>query len=370
MQAVKSKFAKMLTVSMPRRTVLQNVAAAVASMVILSWLRLRPIGIFFLALFFFWIYKTRSNLRIIPPPELQKKYENCIDRVKELRRTRPTMFAILASISLGCLALIGHCCSGSVVVLAGLSIAVVVSTRFTVEKLDPKFARSLNTINYDSEDEDAEFVPEVNTTNLALLERASDVTSHTSPTEDVEDEDRSDDIPSELLIPDSIPEISENSTDEDDDLIPVVNIEKLNADPLTIASKIHFKKGHFKSDSTLSTSSSSSEESLSKGLKFPDHAKIDVAGRSKQPSDIVAAGGSDLASLELRSTTQSLIENSGTLLPNLVAGLMQWGGIKKDSSSGGSSTVDGAAALAITAPQEQDVTLDSSDSEFEFLEKE
>lgn len=71
-------------------------------------------------------------------------------------------------------------------------------------------------------------MPEVNETNMFVLERASDLASLTLPTEDVEnDEDKSDEVPSELLIPDSIPEIDENSTDDDqDDLLPIVEVSK------------------------------------------------------------------------------------------------------------------------------------------------
>ncbi|XP_054728990.1 uncharacterized protein LOC129237990 [Anastrepha obliqua] len=348
MQAVKSKFAKMLNVSMPRRTVLQNVAAAVASMVLLSWLRLRPISIFFLALFLFWIYKTRCNFRIVPPPELQEKYE----RIKRFREENKAMFTGVASVSCVILGISGFVLGGFALVFALVITASAFKWELVRENEDDEVNATQSETDYD------EFVPDVNTENLALLEDASDL--DTSQGEDYKNDD---DIPQELLISDSLPEYSENSTDDDDDMIPVINIKELNADPLAQAHNVHYKRCHFKSDSSRSTSSSSSEEeSLSKGLKFPDYAKVDEVDRSKRVTDIAKApaGGSDLgAALALQAaTTQSLLENSGKLL----VGLMQW--------SGASNTANAAAAAAAAAATVAQQELSSSESEFEIIENE
>lgn len=84
---------------------------------------------------------------------------------------------------------------------------------------DFQWSEKLNYNNLEAEAED-EFLPDVNESNLFVLERASDVATISSPTDanDEDDDDRSDDVPSELLIPDAIPEIDEQSTDEDDEL--------------------------------------------------------------------------------------------------------------------------------------------------------
>lgn len=232
---------------------------------------------------------------------------------------------------------------------------------------------------------DDEFMPEVNETNMFVLERAGDLASLTLPTEDGDnDEDKSDEVPSELLIPDPIPEIDENSTDDDqDDLLPVVEISKTgthlkNSNPATSDSLvkysqsediIEFKKGHFKRDSSLSTTSSSSEESLSKGLHFPDHTEVDGRSSSKvvaRPISQSQQDANDLVTLAVKTQTQALLANSSKLIPTLMTGLVQ-----------GVLGV-GAGALATQSGPVHDPThrrlvtaLDSSDeSDFEILEEE
>lgn len=237
---------------------------------------------------------------------------------------------------------------------------------------------------------DDEFMPEVNETNMFLLERASDLASLTSPTEDAEnDEDKSDEVPSELLIPDSIPEIDENSTDEEeqDDLMPIVRTSKSEthvqsatssqaaaADATTPTAStvkisqtgdaIEFKKGHFKRDSSLSTTSSSSEESLSKGLQFPDHTQVDSARKptAPPPRGTDNQEANDVVSLVVKAQTQALLSNSSKLIPALVSGLVQ-NVLGTSGSAGGPMVIPPKRVLS--------TTLDSSDeSDFEFLEEE
>ncbi|XP_037921311.1 uncharacterized protein LOC119658116, partial [Hermetia illucens] len=62
-----------------------------------------------------------------------------------------------------------------------------------------------------------EFLPEVNESNLFVLQRASDQ-AIINPTAG-EEEEKSDEIPADLLIPDSIPEIDEHSDSSDDELV-------------------------------------------------------------------------------------------------------------------------------------------------------
>lgn len=243
---------------------------------------------------------------------------------------------------------------------------------------------------YPDTEMDDEFMPEVNETNMFLLERASDLASLTSPTEDGEnDEDKSDEVPSELLIPDSIPEIDENSTDEEeqDDLMPIVrtsksetlvqsstNTQAAAADATTptgstvkfsqTGDAIEFKKGHFKRDSSLSTTSSSSEESLSKGLQFPDHTQVDSARKPTAPPPRGTDNheANDVVSLVVKAQTQALLSNSSKLIPALVSGLVQ-NVLGTSGSAGGPMVIPPKRVLS--------TTLDSSDeSDFEFLEEE
>lgn len=215
---------------------------------------------------------------------------------------------------------------------------------------------------------------------MFVLERASDVAMISSPPDvhgvhdEDDDEDGSDDIPAELLIPDVIPEIDENSTDEDDDLVPLVTkgpSQQLAAD-LTLSSapgkKMDFCKGHFKRDSSLSTTSSSSEESLSKGLQFPDHSSVDAGGSSLRqltapPSsnDDATGAGSNLLAMAVKAQAQAL-------LPSLVSGLVQWGAANAAAEVGRDST-DNSAASASKQHRRQVTALDSSDdSDFEILQ--
>lgn len=121
----------------------------------------------------------------------------------------------------------------------------------------PSFLLDALAANEPSEhlDDNVEFFPEENASNMVVLEKASELLSTTSTP--VDDDDRSDEIPSELLIQDSIPEINEDDSSDDE-----------------IVKPLEFKKSHFKKDSSIS---SSSEDEMSEGLQFPDHNTVDGA---------------------------------------------------------------------------------------------
>ncbi|XP_050329163.1 uncharacterized protein LOC126758822 [Bactrocera neohumeralis] len=353
MQAVK---AKLSNISIPWRLVLKNVAAIVISLVALSWLHLRPLGIFFLSLFFYWIYKTRCNFRIIPPPELQK--------IDQFRKENRKMFGASLFTVGGILAFGGPILTGLSLGLVLVATAVILANKVEYEALRRERRRGKRYYDdysgsetgtgtetgTDSESEtDDEFLPDTSSNNLVLLARASDQASYSIKTEDIDDKDDdgddasdgSDDIPSELLIPDSIPELNENSTDDDDDLMPVINVDELNADPRTIASNIRFEKCHFKSDS-----SSSSEENLSKGLNFTDSAK---------PVNTATNDGV-VAALVATTSAQALLEGGSKLLPSLVSGLIGLGNKNVATNNSSKSKV-----------KEEDR---SSESDFEIIDHE
>ncbi|XP_055912494.1 uncharacterized protein LOC129946365 isoform X2 [Eupeodes corollae] len=237
------------------------------------------------------------------------KMMTLIDRIRTIREENPTLFCAMASAVLGTLAIIGHFLSGSTVVLISLVVAVIFSTKYNFKILKIKKADNTNLVKL-QENEFDEFLPEVNESNMSLLERASDQSSAALPAE--EGEEKSEEIPSFLMIPDCIPEIDENSTDEDDALgigVPDEIIERNRS------AEIEFKKSHFKKDSSVSTSSSSDEENLSKGLKFPDHS-----------SNVVDHGSSHIKKIELNPQMQQSLIMSSTLLPSLVTGLVSWAG--------------------------------------------
>ncbi|KAH8331998.1 hypothetical protein KR067_008533 [Drosophila pandora] len=357
-------------------------AAAVVTMLLMTWVR--PLGVLFLGLLGYWIYWTRCSFRIVPTDELRTKINSWLQRIEEWRHNSPSMFCLASSGCLGTLAVLGHLISGSTLVLAILVISALVSTKYNfkllkIEHKDFQWSEKLNYNNLETEADD-EFLPDVNESNLFVLERASDVATISSPTEanDEDDDERSDDIPSELLIPDVIPEIDEHSTDEEDELAPLATKKQKDtkAEQATDDSDMKFRKGHFKRDSSLSTTSSSSEESLSKGLLFPDHNAVD--GSSSQLRQIAAATASadqpdpagELVALAVKSQAQALLANSGKLLPSLVSGLVQWGAAGAGAGSGALATGSDATDSNRDREQQRLVTaLDSSDeSDFEILE--
>lgn len=339
--------------------------------------RVRPLGVLFLGLVGYWIYWTRCSFRIVPTDELRGKINAWLQRIDDWRNSGPSMFCLVSSGCLGTLAVLGHLISGSTLVLTILVVSALVSTKYNfkllkIEHKDYEWSDRLNYNNLEAEAED-EFLPDVNESNLFVLERASDVATISSPTDanDEEDDEGSDDIPSELLIPDVIPEIDEHSTDEDDELAPLAAKEQNKQQKQEQLPKetedMNFRKGHFKRDSSLSTTSSSSEESLSKGLQFPDHTTVDASGNVRLRQ--ITAGpdpAGELIALAVKNQAQGLLANSGRLLPSLVSGLVQWGA--------GCAAADSASADATDASRDREqqrvvTALDSSDeSDFEILE--
>ncbi|XP_068159034.1 uncharacterized protein [Drosophila tropicalis] len=370
----------MFAIPRPSRSTLHCSLAALTTVLLMAWVR--PLGVLFLGLFSYWLYWTRCNFRIVPTPELRKKFEFWLQRAESWRLNSPSMFCLASSGCLASLAILGHLISGSTLVLTILLLSALISTKYNfkllqIEQKDFQWSEKLTYNNLETEVED-EFLPDVNESNLFVLERASDVATISSPIEgdnDDDEDERSDDIPSELLIPDVIPEIDEHSTDEDDELSPLTkhkakttattnSSDKLNNDKATM----DFRRGHFKRDSSLSTtsSSSSSEECLSKGLQFPDHTTVD-AGGSKLPQ-LTSVSASTTTSVS--SHPNELVAQAQALLPSLVNNLVQWGAAtavaNAISSSATSQTSD---AQADVVKRRLVTSLDSSDeSDFEILE--
>ncbi|XP_032594272.1 uncharacterized protein LOC6565037 isoform X2 [Drosophila grimshawi] len=386
----------MFQIPRPSRLMLQ--VAAITLITMLLMFCVRPLGVLFLGLFSYWLYWTRCSYRVVLTPQLRNKFESWLHRAENWRHNSPSMFCLVSSGCLATLAILGHLISGSTLVLTLLVLSALVSTKYNfkllqIERRDFQWSEKINYTNADAEVDD-EFMPDVNESNLFVLERASDVATISSPTDadgvgdNDDDDDRSDDIPSELLIPDSIPEIDEHSTDEDDELVPLVSQSKQTAEEQSAAGYVKseqtksnesisntnlskadktmdFRRGHFKRDSSLSTTSSSSEESLSKGLQFPDHTSVDAGAPSlPQLTDTVVSSDAPTGSASSLMAIAVNAQVAQSLLPSLMSNLVKWGAnelaVKTDCTD--------SAALA-KSQRRQVTALDSSDeSDFEILE--
>lgn len=321
---------------MDYRNILHNGAllhcsAAIIITLIVSWLQIRPLGILFLIVLAIWIYKSRCTaaVKVIPPPEISGKVSNVYNKLIKLRQERPAMFCGIASGVLATLAIIGHLISGSTVVILGLIAAALLSTKYNFQVIQVPSKETYIWKEPTDHDVD-EFLPEVNESNLFVLQRASE--QAISNTSSRDDEDKNDEVPPELLIPDSIPEIDEHSdASSDDDLILGTST--------SIPQKtdtIEFKSGYFNKDSPISTSSS--EDSLSRGLNFPEYSTVD----SKDP--------------RIKSAPPP---QSSQILPNLVSGLVSW--------SVGNQLVDKLTSSVGGQPMQSIQNDSSDDSEFEIL---
>lgn len=174
------------------------------------------------------------------------------------------------------------------------------------------------------------------------------------------------------MIPDSIPEIDENSSDDDDDLIgiPAEKVKFLtsnstSAEDATInsISEMQFKKGHFKKDSSISSTSSSDDDSLSRGLTFPEYTVVDGKPNGNRGQHQYYDADPIIA-LATKTQTQSLLSSSN-ILPSIVSGIYQW---SKGASSSGAITaipiIGNRMSHSIAVS-----SLDSSDgSDFEIID--
>lgn len=164
-------------------------------------------------------------------------------------------------------------------------------------------------------------MPEVNESNLFVLQNAGEKAVLLSATQPDDEKIEELEIPTELMIGDAIPEIEENSDsysdggddDDDDDCLvgPAVAVTKQSsshAPPTIDATEIEFKSGYFKQNS----SSSSDDDSITRGLSFRDLTQLDDANKSS--SD----GGID------RKHKKSSM-STGSLVPNLMSDLVSWG---------------------------------------------
>lgn len=137
----------------------------------------------------------------------------------------------------------------------------------------------------------------------------------TNPQQQYEDyQDRNDEleIPPELLIP-SIPEIEEHSDSSSDDEC-LISPAVASNETRRVGDDIEFQSGYFNQNS-----SSSDDDSITRGLSFRD---VDLIDRSQQAQYLQQS--KTVAGVPSSTSSSSTVESSFPV-PNLVAGLVSWG---------------------------------------------
>lgn len=78
----------------------------------------------------YWLYKTRfPTTKISVPDKLQEKWNSVYSSFNKLRNEKPGAFCTIVSLGLIILAIFGHIVSGKWIVLTGLMVAGLVSTK-------------------------------------------------------------------------------------------------------------------------------------------------------------------------------------------------------------------------------------------------
>lgn len=124
---------------------------------------------------------------------------------------------------------------------------------------------------------------------MLLKHAGDDALILTQPSISEADDDDSDDMPSDLGIPESIPEMDEHSDDDDDDtddecLLPAA--KRAKSETHYPAEEIQFKSGHF---NRTSSSSSSDDDSITSGLDFHN---VNLTAAMQPTSQPQQSGGS------------------------------------------------------------------------------
>lgn len=162
-----------------------------------------------------------------------------------------------------------------------------------------------------------EFLPEVNESNLFVLQNAGEQAVLLTATQPDDEKSEELEIPTELLIRDTIPEIEEHldSSSDDDDCLtgPAVTAVKQSHKPTrTESDEIEFKSGYFKQNS----SSSSDDDSITRGLSFQDLTQLDGSATHNKDS-------TDSGAYVDRKHKNSM--STGSIVPNLMSELVSWG---------------------------------------------
>lgn len=326
-----------------QKTLLLVGAFLTGAMIVLS-LQVRPYGLLFSILLAFWLYKTRCpNFKLITPPTITNCGENLYQDYLEFKQRQPRLCWMYTSSVLVALAVVGHIISGKTIIVFGLLMATLIFSKHKltivrVQQEDEKIWSSQTT------DLD-EFLPDVNETNLSLLQHAGDeaviLHSISSPLND--DDEKSDEIPSDLIIPDSLPEIDDQTDSSDDECLisPAVAFPSLKS---SSNQEIEFNIRYFKD-------TSSDEDSISKGLSFTDYSIVDGAQRANENKTEIISDDSQ------RSSVFSIPSMMADLMTNLT---------KSSRNAPEVIAVDKSKSLP-KGPDKRHASESSDESEFEIL---
>ncbi|KAJ6638580.1 hypothetical protein Bhyg_11317 [Pseudolycoriella hygida] len=274
------------------------------AMIVLS-LHIRPYGLLFSILLAFWLYKTRCpNFKLITPPTITNYGENLYHDYLEFRRRQPRLCWMYTSSVLVGVAVLGHIVSGKTIIVFGLLMATLIFSKhkLTIVKVqqDDEKIWSSQTTDLD------EFLPDVNESNLSLLQHAGEeaviLHSISSPLND--DDEKSDELPSDLIIPDALPEIDEQ-TDSSDDECLISPAAASQSQKSSTNEEMEFNVRYFKD------TSSSDDDSISKGLSFKDYNVVDGATQrlNKSKTETVSAVSQRSSMFSIPSMMADLMTN-------------------------------------------------------------
>lgn len=308
-----------------KEVVLQS-AGAFGAMGIMVWLQIRAYGIVCVLALSFWIYKTRyPNIKVSMPQNVSEKWQGICGSFIKLRNEKPSAFCTIISLTLVILAIFGHIISGKWILLSLLLVVGLVSTKhkFQVvnEKSDDTNYPNSQQSSINDHDVD-EFLPEVNESNLFVLHRAGEeavITYNVSSLDDNDDDDNKSEseIPSDLVISEELlPEVDENSLSsqsdhedfDDGDIIHAISEGGRTTDNIAL-NEIKFNTKYFKNGDT----SSSDDDSITRGLSFLDLSKSDIDGKRAAMSHMSQSCDAQRTRLAASSA-----------LPN-ISGLVNWG---------------------------------------------
>ncbi|GAB0099308.1 hypothetical protein DMENIID0001_151620 [Sergentomyia squamirostris] len=273
------------------KQVMIHIGAGCLSTGFMSWLQFRPLAILFIVVFGIWLYKWRCpGVRLVSSTPIMDKLDNSYKNFVKLRQEKPGTFCTIVSVFLVLLAVLGHIVSGTWIIMIGLIMAALISTRHKLDIIHERTkveetAWSSQTTDHDVDD----FLPEVNESNLFVLQKAGEEAVITTPLTTMATESQTnshsedaDSLPVDLMIPEGcLPDVGADE-DDDSDLCD----DDVDAERAIVSEGITFNTGHFNRDT-----SSSDEDSMAKGLSFHDYSLVDEeVTKTKLPTDVVSRG--------------------------------------------------------------------------------
>lgn len=104
-----------------------------------SRLQIRVYGLLCILALSYWLYKTRfPTTKVIVPEKLQEKWHSLYSSFNKLRNDKPGAFCTIVSLGLIVLAIFGHIVSGQWIVLSGLMVAGLISTKHQIKFVNEK----------------------------------------------------------------------------------------------------------------------------------------------------------------------------------------------------------------------------------------